>query len=178
MIYFGQEVGEDGSEDAGFGKPSRTSIFDYIGVPAHQRWMNNKLFDGGGLSQDEKKLRDFYQRLLSFTTKSAALMGQYREVHYYNKEHTPTYDHRIFSFVRWDESEKLVIISNFDTEMSYDLDFKLPPDLVKEWWLEDKVVLKEQLYGDTKTLLVNEKGEGNVSLRLEPLQSYIFKLGK
>ncbi|RNC92594.1 MAG: alpha-amylase [Allomuricauda sp.] len=178
MIYFGQEVGEDGSEDAGFGKPSRTSIFDYIGVPAHQRWMNNKQFDGGGLTQDEKKLRDFYQRLLSFTTKSAALMGQYREVHYYNKEHTPNYDHRIFSFVRWDESEKLVIISNFDTEMSYDLDFKLPPDLVKEWRLEDKVVLKEQLYRDTKTLLVNEKGEGNVSLRLEPLQSYIFKLGK
>src|SRR5690606_2640868 len=46
MVYFGQEVGEDGSEDAGFGKPTRTSIFDYIGVPAHQRWMNNGAFDG------------------------------------------------------------------------------------------------------------------------------------
>ena len=30
MIYFGQEVGEPGKEDAGFGKPTRTSIFDYI----------------------------------------------------------------------------------------------------------------------------------------------------
>src|SRR6188768_1160262 len=40
MIYFGQEVGEDGKQDAGFGKPSRTSIFDYVGVPHHQRWMN------------------------------------------------------------------------------------------------------------------------------------------
>lgn len=30
MIYFGQEVGEPGAEDAGFGQPSRTSIFDYI----------------------------------------------------------------------------------------------------------------------------------------------------
>ncbi|RUM68325.1 MAG: alpha-amylase, partial [Sulfurovum sp.] len=51
MIYFGQEVGEPGSEDTGFGKPSRTSIFDYIGVPHHQRWMNHKKFDGGQLSK-------------------------------------------------------------------------------------------------------------------------------
>jgi hypothetical protein len=36
MIYFGQENGEPGNEDAGFGKRSRTSIFDYIGVPTHQ----------------------------------------------------------------------------------------------------------------------------------------------
>ena len=40
MIYFGQEVGEPGAEHAGFGSPSRTSIFDYIGVPHHQRWLN------------------------------------------------------------------------------------------------------------------------------------------
>ena len=46
MIYFGQELGEPGAEDAGFGDPSRTSIFDYIGVPAHQRWMNKGKFDG------------------------------------------------------------------------------------------------------------------------------------
>ena len=39
MIYFGQEVGEKAEENAGFGTPTRTSIFDYIGVPAHQRWI-------------------------------------------------------------------------------------------------------------------------------------------
>ena len=57
MIYFGQEVGEAGAEMAGFGQPSRTSIFDYIGVPAHQRWMNEGHFDGGQLSTAEKELR-------------------------------------------------------------------------------------------------------------------------
>ena len=46
MIYFGQEVGEPGAENAGFGQPSRTSIFDYIGVPQHQKWMNHGAFDG------------------------------------------------------------------------------------------------------------------------------------
>ena len=32
LLYFGQDVGEDGSENAGFGSPTRTSIFDYIGA--------------------------------------------------------------------------------------------------------------------------------------------------
>ena len=47
MLYFGQDVGEAGAGDAGFGKASRTTIFDYWGVPAHQRWMNDGAFDGG-----------------------------------------------------------------------------------------------------------------------------------
>ena len=50
MVYFGQEVGEAGNENAGFGTHSRTSIFDYIGVPNHQRWMNGGKFDGGQLT--------------------------------------------------------------------------------------------------------------------------------
>ena len=45
MLYFGQDVGEKGDGDAGFGKASRTTIFDYWGVPAHQRWMNKGKFD-------------------------------------------------------------------------------------------------------------------------------------
>jgi hypothetical protein len=32
MIYFGQEVGEAGNENGGFGTHSRTSIFDYVGA--------------------------------------------------------------------------------------------------------------------------------------------------
>jgi len=78
MIYFGQELGEPGAENAGFGKPSRTSIFDYIGVPHLQRWVNNKQFDGGASSEEEKELRDFYKRLLNFSLKSEALMGVYQ----------------------------------------------------------------------------------------------------
>ena len=77
MIYFGQEVGEPGALDAGFGKHSRTSIFDYVGVPHHQRWMNGGKFDGGQLKPEEKELRDFYKRLLNFTIKSDALMGEF-----------------------------------------------------------------------------------------------------
>lgn len=177
MLYFGQEVGEDGSEDAGFGKPSRTSIFDYIGVPAHQRWINGKKFDGGQLTPSEKALRDFYQRLLNFTITSSALMGSYEEIHYYNKEHTETYDHRVFSFVRWDASEKLVIISNFDTEKSYSIDLKIPEHIIQKWQLKaGSFELQEQLYGSNSHKLKVEAGTGRIPLLLSPLQSYIFKV--
>ena len=71
MLYFGQDVGEPGDGDAGFGDPTRTTIFDYWGVPAHQRWMNGGRFDGGALSDDEKSLRDFYRRLMNFSAKNA-----------------------------------------------------------------------------------------------------------
>lgn len=85
MIYFGQEVGEAGNENGGFGTHSRTSIFDYVGVPNHQRWMNGGKFDGGQLSKSEKELRDFYKRLLNFTLKSSALMGKYQEIQGINR---------------------------------------------------------------------------------------------
>lgn len=177
MIYFGQEVGEPGAEDAGFGKPTRTSIFDYIGVPHHQRWMNDKKFDGGQLSEEEKQLRDFYQRLLNFTIESDALMGDYQEIHYYNKDNTEGYDHRVFSFVRWSSEEKLIIVSNFDAHKSYDINLKIPEDIIAKWQLNQNTYqLQDKLYGKVHKRLLMKERRGEVQLALEPLQSYIFSL--
>jgi glycosidase len=50
LVYFAQELGESATEDAGFGKATRTTIFDYFGVPSLQRWMNNGKFDGGTIN--------------------------------------------------------------------------------------------------------------------------------
>jgi hypothetical protein len=47
MVYFGQEVGEPAIGTEGFsGNDGRTSIFDYWGVPEHQKWVNNQEYDG------------------------------------------------------------------------------------------------------------------------------------
>ncbi len=64
MLYFAQELGEASDEDAGFGKASRTTIFDYWGVPTHQRWMNNGLFDGGQSTASELGLRRVYRQAI------------------------------------------------------------------------------------------------------------------
>lgn len=177
MIYFGQEVGEPGAEDAGFGKPTRTSIFDYIGVPHHQRWVNHKKFDGGQLSDEEKELRDFYRRLLNFTIGSRALMGEYQDIHYYNREHTDNYNHRVLSYVRWSKEEKLIVVSNFDADENYSFELKIPGDIIAKWNLENgsyKAI--DQLYG-LKTAAFNvEDGIGKLKIGIGPLESFIFKL--
>ncbi|NJB71828.1 glycosidase [Saonia flava] len=177
MIYFGQEVGEPGAENAGFGNPSRTSIFDYIGVPHHQRWVNNKKFDGGQLSETEAELRDFYKRLLNFTVKSPALMGEYREIHRFNREHTKNYNHRVLSYVRWSADEKLIVVSNFDVNDSFSFELKVPNEIVAEWKLKNESYqLSEELYHKKNQTLKVEEGMGRLNVELEPLESVIYKV--
>jgi glycosidase len=176
MIYFGQEVGEPARENAGFGSPTRTSIFDYIGVPNHQRWVNDKKFDGGQLSENEKSLRDFYKRLLNFTITSEALMGEYRDIHYFNRERTQNYNQRVLSFVRWSDREKLIVVSNFDAHEHYSFELQIPADIIRHWQLSNfPVKMSDALYGSTAQLNVKD-GVGKVAISLEPLQSYIFKI--
>ena len=177
LVYLAQEVGEPGAEHAGFGSPTRTSIFDYIGVPHLQRWTNHKNFDGAGLSAEEKELRDFYKKLLNFSLNSEALMGDYREIHYFNKDQNPAYDHRIFSFARWSENEQVIVVSNFDTENNYNLDLIIPEELITIWNLEDgSYTLLDQLDPSSKTTMQVNNKKGAISIKLGPLESNIFVL--
>jgi len=177
LLYFAQELGEPGADHAGFGSPTRTSIYDYIGVPALQRWINQKKYDGAQLSTREKELREFYQKLLTFTINSEALMGSYQEIHFYNKEHNSNYDHRIFSFVRWSDQEHLIIVSNFDETKYYDLDLVIPEDLISDWKLKNgSYQVEDQLNKSIKEVLYVDNGKGRVHINLSPLESAIFKL--
>ncbi|KRD58234.1 alpha-amylase [Flavobacterium sp. Root935] len=177
MIYFGQEVGEAGNEDAGFGKPSRTSIFDYIGVPNHQRWMNDGKFDGGQLSDSEKKLRDFYKRLLNFTINSSALMGSFEEIQFANRQNNEGYDALLYSYVRWSEKQKLVVITNFSSEKESEFDLKIPSTVISKWHLKDgSYVLVDKLYSESKTYLTVKNGEGSARVKIKPSESFIYEV--
>jgi oligosaccharide 4-alpha-D-glucosyltransferase len=180
MLYFGQEVGEPGEGDAGFGDPTRTTIFDYWGVPAHQRWMNDGAFDGARLSTTEKDLRDFYRRLMSFSATNPALTGEYAEIHSFNRaEDNAAYNDRVFSFVRWKDDQRLVVVSNFDAESSHDLDVLIPAEIIAAWGLDDAGYrLDEQLYGHNHAQLMVDDGRGKLRITLEPLASAVLKTGK
>ncbi|WP_420909543.1 alpha-amylase family protein [Eudoraea chungangensis] len=177
MIYFGQEVGEPASENPGFGGATRTSIFDYVGVPSHQKWVNNKKFDGGQLTEEEKSLRSFYKRLLTFTITSEALMGQYADIHYYNREQTEEYNHKLLSFVRWSAKERIIVLSNFDDSLTYSFTLKIPESIISTWDLRDgQHRLKEVFTSDSDYLLDVRDGKGYIAVKVSPLDSYIFKL--
>ncbi|MBX9807150.1 MAG: alpha-amylase, partial [Flavobacteriaceae bacterium] len=177
MIYFGQEVGEAGNENAGFGTHSRTSIFDYIGVPNHQRWMNGGKFDGGQLSQSEKDLRDFYKRLLNFSINSSALMGNFQEIQTANRNITAGYDIAIYSYARWSDTQKLIVVTNFYSLASSNFDLRIPVDIIKKWNLKDGTyTITDQLYHKKTTQLRVTNGEGKAQISIGPSESFIFQL--
>jgi glycosidase len=179
MIYFGQELGEPGAEDAGFGKPSRTSIFDYIGVPHLQRWVNDKKFDGGQSTESEKRLRDFYKRLLNFTIKSSALAENYQDIHFFNREHTEWYNDQVLSFVRWSKDEQLIVVSNFNPDNAYGFELQLPQNMIEAWELKNgEYRFHDVLYNAYNSTLKVENNQAKIRIDIKPLESFILKLNK
>jgi glycosidase len=176
MVYFAQEVGEPGDGNAGFGSETRTTIYDYWGVPNHIRWMNNGAFDGGQLSQEEKELRAFYRSLLNFTLESQALTGEYREIHSFNRAHTGWYNDRVFSYVRWKDEERLVIVTNFDAVDAFGFELQLPPDLVQTWNLSEGTYTLDDQLGDRTLELHVSEGKAWTRIEIAPLESLILKL--
>ena len=202
LIYFGQEVGEAATQNLGFGHASRTSIFDYAGVPAHQRWMNQGKFDGGQSTTTEAALRTYYQKLLNLSTgkNAPALLGQYYSLDAANRSavsaakpsnkannktingSTTSYDDATFAFVRFEanttanKGQKLIIVSNFSQTQAKLFSLKLPQSLIAQWQLTDATYPLKDLLEDYEAQLVVEQGEGQVKLQLAPLSSAIFEL--
>tara|TARA_B100000809_G_scaffold193526_1_gene192474 strand:- start:12854 stop:14647 length:1794 start_codon:yes stop_codon:yes gene_type:complete len=179
MIYFGQETGEPGAENAGFGSDSRTSIFDYVGVPTFQRWVNKKKYDGGQSTKEELELRDFYKRLLNFTIQSDALMGAYQDIHQFNRHHTEWYNENVLSFVRWSQDEQLIVVSNFNAEHTYGFELGLPRDVIEKWNLKDGAyIVEDQLYKEYTSTLLVKNDQARVRVDVKPLESFILKVKK
>lgn len=177
MIYFGQEEGEKGALNSGFGKPSRTSIFDYAGVPAHQRWMNGGKFDGGQLTPAEHELRQFYQQLLNLSANEAGFKGQYRELHQFNRGNSQGYNGQIFAFARWQGAERWLVVCNFGSNVQH-FDLQLPADLLQTWRLKPGRYNLASYLGDTSksySLNVQDK-QAKLVLELAPLDSLVLKL--
>ncbi|SHH74825.1 alpha-amylase family glycosyl hydrolase [Ferrimonas marina] len=178
MLYFGQDVGEAGEGDAGFGKATRTTIFDYWGVPAHQRWMNGGKFDGGQLSEQEKALRDYYIRLMDVTTSAPAMMGKAVHTHT-DSRNNPGYTDKTFSYVRFDDEQKLIIASNFSDSDSVTTTLTIPSAVTRQWGMpwEGEYALNDLLNVDgIEGSLKVHNHIGTIELTLAPLQSVIWEV--
>ncbi|MGX9460200.1 alpha-amylase family glycosyl hydrolase [Shewanella sp. A14] len=179
LLYFGQDVGEPGAKNAGFGQPTRTSIFDYVGVPAHQRWMNNGKFDGGQSTADEKALRAYYQTLLNLSHTASALSGNYMELDsFQRKKQVVGYDNNVFAFSRFNTEQQLLIVSNFSQTQSKLFTFELPKTLIQTWHLMGNAKLTDLLKNAqlSQELILNQDGSASVDIKLAPLQSVILEV--
>ncbi|WP_444892151.1 alpha-amylase family glycosyl hydrolase [Microbulbifer sp. TRSA001] len=175
LVYFGQELGEPANKDAGFGKASRTTIFDYWSVPSVRRWNNEGAFDTALLTKEEKELRSFYQRLLNFSKQSPALLGDYLDLHSYNRKQNSGYGEKQFSFARWSEHEKLLVIANFDNR-AVEFNFQLPTALLEAWKLQPGSYLAESQTSNKVANLILEKDQASTKIQLAPYESHIFAI--
>lgn len=149
MIYGGQEVGEPADGAQGFsGDDGRTTIFDYWGVPSHQKWVNNGQFDGGGLSPQQQQLRKFYSDLLNTVKDHEALRnGEFYELMIAN-EGQPGFDTRMYFYLRYTQTQRVLVAVNFNSA-ERDITIKIPVDLLDQFALTGNSVFRDLL---TKTV--------------------------
>jgi glycosidase len=175
MIYFGQEVGEPGAQAEGFsGDDGRTTMFDYWGVPQHQKWVNNLHYDGGQLSNEQKQLRQFYGDVLSLaSTNQAITRGEYADLTTYNQS-KGNFSPLVHAFVRYYEEEKLIIVSNFDSKMEA-VKVEIPKELANEIGLsEGTAYVGRDLLRSGAEIGINEKL--TMSMEIPAFSSYILKI--
>ena len=176
MLYSGQEVGEPGHGHEGFsGDDGRTTIFDYWGVPEHQKWMNDGKFNDEKLSPEQKKLRSFYSNLLNTCRNNEAIRsGKLLDLQHLNKNQKDYDSTTVYSYLRYTRMQKLLIVVNFDIKPKK-IVIRIPAGLWVETGLsENKKYILRDLLSDKKLDEVQFR-EG-VNADLAPLSGYIFEV--
>lgn len=126
LVYFGQELGEPGTDAEGFsGHDGRTTIFDYWSVASVRRWLS-KGSCKGRLTPQERLLRKQYVRILSLANSEAAIAdGDFFDLMYVNLDNPTLNPHRHYAFLRHKGDELLVIAVNFGDTNS-DIKLNIP----------------------------------------------------
>lgn len=150
MIYFGQEVGEPAAGNPGFQNIENqgvTTKMDYWGVPELQKWVNGGAYDGGLLSEEQKRLRQFYSSLLNIAQKNAAITaGAYYDI---TEANIPgNMGENVHAFIRANGSERLLIVTSFAAQVQH-IKINIPEDVASSIRLTsaDSYVAKDILWG-------------------------------
>jgi glycosidase len=166
MIYFGQELGERGMDAEGFsGRDGRTTIFDYWSVESLRNWYNNGKISPDTLTSEQKRLRNFYIRLLDLCNTSPAIReGKFFDLMYANPASDNFNPDKQFAFLRYAENELLLIAVNFD-DKDVDIRINIPEHAFSYFETGDVDILstKELL---TDTVLKNDKMKQNFAYPL------------
>lgn len=164
LLYFGQDVGEDGSENAGFGTATRTSIFDYIGVPAHQAWMNNGKFDGGQLTAEQAQLRQYYISIMALNDLPAIVAGDMSPL-------MVTGSDSVIGFARTLGQQSLWILSNF-SQLAQTVTVTLTPEQATTF--KANSTLHDLLETHSAVLVSAEQQNTTFTLTLDALGSAVL----
>ena len=172
MLYMGQDVAEPAHGVPGFNTgDGRTTLFDYWGVPEHQKWMNQGKFDGAKLSPAQRQLHDFYKRLLTLAGSSEAIRrGKFYELQDANNLSKEYDQHKLYAFVRYTAGQQVLVVVNFSDTKTYSPTLLLPDTAQKLMGLDPK---QTHSYRD---LLNGGEAKPNLSLTLAPLAAMVLEI--
>lgn len=173
MIYFGQEVGEPGKGAEGFsGEDGRTTIFDYWGVPEHQKWVNGGKFNDTLLSEGQKRLRTYYASLLNLAqTNQAIAGGKYLDLTAFNIQKA-NFGEDVHAFIRYSGSERLLIVNSFN-DVPTKITIEFPKTVAEELKLTNENNVWRDILWKEEEVTMNDNA---FDILLKPYSSYIFKL--
>ena len=175
MIYSGQELGERGMDMEGFsGMDGRTTIFDYWGVKSLQAWANKGKFDGGKMTDAQRELRAFYQRLLTLARDDKAIQkGKMYDITYAQGEDFDK--NKQFAFIRHTKGETLLVVVNFhDREQR--IKVRVPDDAFVYLGMDErpKATATDLLRGEKMPLALT--ADGTIELTLQAWKGVILKI--
>lgn len=115
MVYFGQEIGEPGTDAEGYsGRDGRTTIFDYWSLDTMRRWLNGGRPSEKNLTAAERRLRAFYKKILNIAaTEKTVREGAFFDLMYVNPESKAFDPSKQYAFLRHIEGETLLVVANF-----------------------------------------------------------------
>lgn len=192
MLYSGQEIGEPAIGAEGFsGDDGRSSIFDYTSLPEFQKWANGGKYDGVGLCEERKDLRDWYAKLFYVLNDPAFTSGEFYGLNHANIEN-PNFGrvdgetfsgHWLYAFLRHDREsgQSFLCVVNFHPEKSLSSVMVIIPEHAIGFLGREKstdIVFEDQL-ADREKLSVaipDLKERGIVISEILPLSASYFSL--
>ena len=123
MLYFGQEVGEDGID----GADGRTSIFNWSDPP-ELRELYRSLHGGAPLAPAEAAVLARYRELTTLAGRPVFARGGTWDLGYCNGAAPGFNPDRHFAFVRFDASEAWLVVCNFSADTA-SVELVLPAEL-------------------------------------------------
>ena len=192
-MYSGQEVGEPARGAEGFGgDDARTTIFDYWSMPELAKWVNGHRYDGARLSPEQKKLREFYARLLALAGEPAFRDGECFRLNYANGANAhfgrvggeTASGHWLYAYLRFDpkRGQRFLVLANLHrSETLRDVQVRLPREAVAFLQMPAKPVLKpvERLMDAKTEIALAGAEDGAMMVRvaeLPPLTPFYIEL--
>ncbi len=187
MVYNGQESGEDAEEAVGFsGDDGRTSIFDYAVMPRHQKWMADGKFDGSDFSEEQRKLYNFYKKLLNFRLTSDAInKGAFYDLMWVNPWYSNFDPQYVYAFLRYYNQDRLLIVINFNQNESRYCEVKIAEDALEYIGLQNlrnsetqklRNLAVDVFTGEKIEYNIDEVSTRGIAMTLEPCGIKILKL--